>query len=171
MLLSWSDLWKCYSSEAVSVKCSEAHIRQSCAQSNLPLLGDAHCRQLMLDCCLRIPCVRHLSISRICTATRASPLPLVEMVIVKGLNSQQATLSLTIFAGTCFADSKSSMSLQILHGISWCTKSQSGRQSELQVLMIRPHHAAKRSAAQNSVLPHTGCSSTFGTRVHASKGL
>lgn len=59
-----------------------------------------------------IPWVRHLSISSICTATSASPLPLVEMVMVKGLNNQQATLSFMRFAGTRLADSKSSMSLQ-----------------------------------------------------------
>ena len=63
-----------------------------------------------LQCSL--PCVRHLSISRICTATRASPLPLVEMVIVNGLNNQQATLSLATFAEARVTDSRSSMSLQ-----------------------------------------------------------
>lgn len=36
------------------------------------------------------------------------------MVIVKGLNNQQATLSLMGFAETRFADSKSSMSLKTL---------------------------------------------------------
>lgn len=37
------------------------------------------------------------------------------MVMAKGLNNQQATLSLTTFAGTRFADSKSWMSLQVSH--------------------------------------------------------
>ena len=58
------------------------------------------------------PVTRHFSISRICTVTRASPLPLVEMVTVKGLNSQHAILALICFLDTLFAVSKSSMSLR-----------------------------------------------------------
>ena len=62
------------------------------------------------------PFVKNLSKSKICTVTKASPLPLVEMVTVKGLKSQQATLALTCILDIKLAVSKSSMSLHSVYG-------------------------------------------------------
>ena len=76
----------------------------------LPLQRNA----VSLQSLLGTPSTRQRSISRICTATRASPLPLVEMVMVKGLNNQQAILSLINLAGTRLAERISPISLHAM---------------------------------------------------------
>ena len=80
---------------AIPSNIAAAILLPACTKSSL------HCflEPPRMICQANFPCNKHLSTHKICTATSASPLPLVLIVMVKGLKSQLRTPRLILSTG------------------------------------------------------------------------